>query len=148
MGESFLALNILEKAEHEYLEAHKYNKQDVQILSKLGDITYKLKKYKNSIYCYQQAIKLKPQEASYYNNIALPMLRLGGIKEAISACNKSIEIKPDYYHGFYNKGMIYVETKDFVQALQNFKQVLKINPQFKPAADRIRELETIMKEKS
>jgi tetratricopeptide (TPR) repeat protein len=148
MGEAFLALNIIDKAEVEFLQAHNYNKEDVQILAKLGDISYKLKKYKNSVFCYQQAIKLKPQEPSYYNNIALPMLRLGGLKEAISACNKAIELKPDYYHGYYNKGMIYVETKNFIEAKKSFNQVLKINPKFKPAADRLRELETVMKGKS
>ena len=145
MAEAFHVLNKLPEAEMEYMTAYKMKKGDLQILTKLGDVSFKLKKYKNSVHLYHEAIKLNPQEPSYYNNISLPLLKLGKVQDALAMCNQSIALNPKYFHGYYNKGMIFIESRNLPEAKKQFTQLLKINPNFQPAKDRLKEIEAIIR---
>ncbi len=54
-------------------------------------------------------------------------------KEALSACNKAIEIDPDNEKGHFHRGQAHFGLQEYDLALQDFERVLAINPDNKDA---------------
>jgi tetratricopeptide (TPR) repeat protein len=47
-------------------------------------------------------------------------------QEAINACKKAIEIKPDYHKAYCNMGVAYGELKKYQEAIDTYKEAIKI----------------------
>lgn len=52
-------------------------------------------------------------------------------KQALDIYNRILERNPDDLEAHYNKGLIYYNTGDYAQAIQEYKKVLRINPTYK-----------------
>ena len=62
----------------------------------------KAKEYDYAIYCYTEAIRLKPDYASAYNNRGLAHYEKGDLDAAIKDYNETIRLKPDHARAFNN----------------------------------------------
>ena len=83
--------------------------------------------FTNAIYSYLYAIKIKPNYAQAFNNLAVLLKKLGEINLAIISYIKAINLKPDYIEAFNNIGLIYFEINEYQKSKNFFKQAFKID---------------------
>ncbi len=63
-----------------------------------------LGKKKEAIDCFNQAIKLRSDNADAYNNKGNALRHLGNNKEAIDCYDKAIKLQPDLAYAYNGKG--------------------------------------------
>lgn len=69
------------------------------------------------------------------------MERKGRLDEAISDFTKTIELDKKGIKAYYNRGLIYFAKGEYGLALKDLRQVVKIDPKFLDAKERIKQRE-------
>ena len=65
---------------------------------------------------------------SHIDDIAGLYIDLKNYEKAIEYFNKSIELKPDYFYAYLNKGLLFVEElNDYPKAIENFEKAAQIS---------------------
>ena len=93
----------------------------------LGAINVGTCDFTNAIYSYLYAIKIKPNYAQAFNNLAILLKKLGEFNLAIISYLKAINLKPDYIEAYNNMGLIYIETNEFQKSKFFFDKAFKID---------------------
>jgi tetratricopeptide (TPR) repeat protein len=98
--------------------------------SHLGD-------YQRAIEEAQKAITLDPQFGNPYNDIGVYLIEQGKEDEAIPYLEKAKRAQRYCCYQFphFNRGRIYLKKKMYEQARQEFKEALKIDPDYLPAQE-------------
>ncbi|KAI8427685.1 hypothetical protein MSG28_002144 [Choristoneura fumiferana] len=65
-----------------------------------GNHLYKYKNYKSALVLYDEAIKLCPENASYYGNRSACYMMLGMYKKALEDAQKSVALDPTFTKGY------------------------------------------------
>ena len=89
-GNQLFSVGDFEKAKEKYLASAKEKKDDASILYNLGNVEFKLKRYKESLQYYQDALKLKPNDYLTRNLL----YHIGNAQQAIAHENMQ-EKAPD-----------------------------------------------------
>ena len=78
---------------------------------------------------------------SYYNigYIYLELLKINDM--AASYFSKAIEAKPDYKEAYFNRGLSFEEVGNIMQAQQDYKSSLRIDPDYRLAIDGLNRVE-------
>jgi len=77
------------------------------------------------------AIKLKQNNASYYNKRGLAYYHLGNYQKAIEDYSKAIRLKPDFSLAYFNRGCIYVKDPgQYNKAIEDFNKAIRLNPRY------------------
>lgn len=72
---------------------------------------------------------IKEQKSTYYYNLAVAYTKASLYDDAISAYEKSLEIKKDNPDAYYNLGLLYDSVKqEAPQALENYREYLRLKP--------------------
>ena len=87
-----------------------------------------LKQFDNAIKSYKKAIKINPDFAEAYYNMAIAQKVIGEFEEAIKNYKKALKIKPDYFEAHYNLGNILSEKGDKKAAINCYEYALQIKP--------------------
>ena len=87
-----------------------------------------LMQFDNAINSYKKAIKIKPDYADLYNNMAAALKENGDLDAAIDNCKKAVKIKPYYAEAYINMGNALQAKGDLLAAITNYNKALKINP--------------------
>lgn len=58
------------------------------------------------------------------------MSALGRKEEAIASYDKAIEIKPDYYRAWDNRGDVLRELEQYQEAVSSYSKALEVNPDY------------------
>ena len=77
---------------------------------------------------YKQSLKIKPDYAKAYNNMAVALNHKGDSKAAVDSCQQALKIEPDYADAYINMGIALNDQGDRDAAIDSYKQALKINP--------------------
>ena len=93
----------------------------------LGAINVGKSDFTNAIYSYLYAIKIKPNYAQAFNNLAILLKKLGEFNLAIISYLKAINLKPGYIEACNNLGLIYSETNEIQKSIYFFEMAFKIN---------------------
>ena len=87
--------------------------------------------YQKSTDAYKKAIELKADDASYHNNYALALVKMGKVDEAQVELNKAAQIdtvnSSQYY---FNLGAVLVNTGHMKEAADAFKKATDAKPDF------------------
>lgn len=65
-----------------------------------GNHLYKFKNYKGALAMYEEAIKLCPENASYYGNRSACYMMLGMYKKALEDAQKSVALDNNFTKGY------------------------------------------------
>lgn len=103
------------------LAEQKYNEAD-----KLFDA----EKYKEAIPIYDEAIKLNPNVAKYWNDRGVAYKNLNKNDKALENYNKATELDPNYNFPYNNRGVIYREQHKYKQALTELDKAIELNPNY------------------
>jgi tetratricopeptide (TPR) repeat protein len=87
-----------------------------------------------AVEAFQKAMELKPDEASYYNNYALALVKAKKIPDAQAALEKAAELDPpNAGKYFYNLGAVMMNTGQTDAAGEIFKKAISLTPNYAPA---------------
>jgi Flp pilus assembly protein TadD len=81
-----------------------------------------------AIESYKKAIKIKPNYADVYNNMAAALKENGDLEAAIDNCKEALKIKPYYAEAYINMGNALQVKGDLEAAIDNYNKALKIKP--------------------
>lgn len=94
----------------------------------LGESFYRNGQLIESITCYQQVLRIKPDFPQAFNNIANALLDIGDLDSAITHYKKAIKIKPSYSNALANLGSALTQKKDYKNAVIYLEEAIKIDP--------------------
>ena len=79
-----------------------------EYFNKKGNEYLKLGQYPVAIEYFNNAIRLRQDDADIYHNRATAYGQLGKYQQAIADYNESIRLKPNYADSYHNRGIIYL----------------------------------------
>jgi tetratricopeptide (TPR) repeat protein len=84
--------------------------------------------HREAIQCYDEALRLCPQDSKVYNNRGTAYRALGQHERALQDYGKAIELNPCYPHAYNNQGLVYLAIGQYEQALKDFDMVIQLHP--------------------
>ena len=82
---------------------------------------------------WRQALRLNPNYATAYNNIAYAKIHQCRYKSAIANCKKAIHLNPKFATAYNNKGYAEIGLCRYKSAIANCKKAIHLNPKFATA---------------
>lgn len=89
-----------------------------------GNHLYKFKNYKGALTMYDEAIKLCPDNASYYGNRSACYMMLGNYKKALEDAQKSVALDPAFTKGYIRIAKCCIALGTYTIFITNFKMIL------------------------
>jgi Flp pilus assembly protein TadD len=93
-----------------------------------GKTLRNLKRYEEALAAFEQAIRLDPNHAVYYNEKGLALYDLKRYEEALAAFEQAIRLDPNHSTYHNNKGNTLNILKRYEEALIAFEQAIRSNP--------------------
>lgn len=82
----------------------------------------------------KQAVRIAPNDVRLLNNFSQIVLRQiptdRSRQVALSALRRAVKLDRKFAHAWFNLGVIYMNSGDFANAIENFETTLKIDPQY------------------
>jgi tetratricopeptide (TPR) repeat protein len=85
-------------------------------------------KYEQAITAYQEAIRLKPNDAEALGNLGVAYNRLGQYDKAISAYQEAIRLKPDFARAWANLGEAYKHNGQQSDVIKVYEKLKTLDP--------------------
>lgn len=98
---------------------------DLPIIGNLGYELTQMEKYEESIYYFDRALKLFPNDGYVLSNKSYAYLKMGKAKEALELINKSVKFDPTNSFAYKNMGLIYLALKEKQKACDAFNTAIK-----------------------
>ncbi|KAL9645555.1 hypothetical protein ABK040_000618 [Willaertia magna] len=105
----------------------KSNREIAEEYKNKGNELFKLKKFDESIEMYSKAIEYQ-QDAVYYCNRALVNIHLENYGAALEDSDKAIQLDSKYTKAYYRRGTAHLGLSKLEEALEDFKEALKLSP--------------------
>ena len=99
-------------------------------------------KIEEAIAHYEQALRIKPDDAEAHNNLAVALLQTGRINEAIAQFEQALQLKPDYAEAHVNLAVALENTGRRREAVDHYQQALKLQPDLARASNALARLRT------
>ena len=90
-------------------------------------------KVSEAIAHYEQALRIKPDDAEAHNNLGLALQGLGKVSEAIAHYKQALRIKPDFADAHNDLGTALAQTGKIKEAIEHYEQTLRIDPDYAEA---------------
>ena len=87
-----------------------------------------LGEYEQALNCFEQVLRVLPQEAAVYNNIGYTYCLMGDYNQAIPYLNTCIKYDPDFAYAYANRGYAKLERGSIDSALKDVKYSLELDP--------------------
>ncbi|GCE05856.1 protein kinase domain-containing protein [Dictyobacter aurantiacus] len=95
-----------------------------------GNQLFSAQQYEKAAICYQQALRLTPDNARIYHSRGIALANLQRYEEALEAYEQAIKIEPDFALAHNNKGTVLRQLRRYPEALRAYKQATIIDPQY------------------
>jgi Tfp pilus assembly protein PilF len=86
--------------------------------------------YDRAISDYDQAIRLDPKQAEFYDNRGEAYVAKGDYDRAIADLDHAIRLKPDFPDPYSYRGLAYGRKGDFDRAMADLNKAIALNPRF------------------
>jgi Tetratricopeptide repeat. len=103
------------------------NPYNYALLSNLGTIQRRQEKYEDAMISYQSAFSRRPQDITLLGNIASLYATIGEADKAIDHYNILLSVDKNNQDAIYNRGLLFMQKKDFIGAEEDFDKLLEIN---------------------
>jgi len=115
-------------------DPHLSKKDEAATHVNLGILLMRSKRYDASRAHYERAIKMQPKLSEAYINYAANLIYLGDFEDAITACNKGIELGTKKMpEALFNRAMAYDNLRRYNEAYADLKKALSLRPDWGPA---------------
>jgi Flp pilus assembly protein TadD len=89
----------------------------------------------------REAVRLSPDDASYWNSLGMVLGGNGGPQEAEEAFRRAVELDPSDARYSFNLGLVLADLGRLEEARSFFRKALENAPDFEPARAELRKLE-------
>jgi Flp pilus assembly protein TadD len=93
-----------------------------------GDCYLALKQYELAISCYEEALKLSPENIVIYLKKIHVLHSTQNIEEALDLCIEAIKVSPDNSDLYLTQGNILHDLDQFEKAIDSYNKVINLNP--------------------
>ena len=100
-----------------------------------GNTAFREGRFGDAVHEYEDAIKRDPTNASYRNNLAAALQKIGDFNGAKQQVEKSLELDRNYVKAWAKKGDIEFFLKEYHRAIDSYKAGLQIDPDNKLCKD-------------
>ncbi len=104
------------------------NPQNVLLLSNLGTIQRREKKFRDALVSYTSALSRSPRSTVLLSNRASLYTEMGDYENAITDYTLLLAIDEKNENVLYERGLLYLSKKDYIAAEIDFEKILEINP--------------------
>ena len=84
--------------------------------------------YSDASGAYQNAIRIRPEDAIAHNKLGIVYANLDIYSFAIREHNEAIRLKPDYQEAYYNLGIAYMKSDRIQEAAETFEKAIRLKP--------------------
>jgi tetratricopeptide (TPR) repeat protein len=84
--------------------------------------------YSDASGAYQNAIRIKPEDAIAHNKLGIVYANLDIYSFAVKEHNEAIRLKPDYQEAYYNLGIAYIKSDKIQEAAEAFEKAIRLKP--------------------
>lgn len=148
LGLALMNQGKLEEAIASFTQAIQRDRTLVAAYNNLGLALAQQGKLNDAGAVYMEGIKLNPNLAALYTNVGDVLRRLDRVEEAISAYKLALNLPdmmgiPASSHtlAHYGLGLLYQKQGQVAEAIVEFEQALKINPNYQPAQTSLRQIQ-------
>jgi predicted O-linked N-acetylglucosamine transferase (SPINDLY family)/SAM-dependent methyltransferase len=110
-------------------EAAGYAQKAAGYAQKAGALT-ELKRYKEAVSLFDQAIMLQPEVAEMYNNRGVALAALCRYEDAVESYHEALRIRKDYAVAHANLGGSLVQLKRYSGAVSHYEDALNLKPDY------------------
>ena len=104
------------------------NAGDFEAHYNLGAMLQARKQLEPAIAEYEQAVKLRPDDAVANNALGAALVSAGQPQRGIHCLRAALKTRPDYFDAHYNLGFALAGTNDMPGASEQFQAALKLQP--------------------
>ncbi|MGD0280098.1 MAG: tetratricopeptide repeat protein, partial [Smithella sp.] len=80
---------------------------------------------------FNEAIRLQPDYAKFYNIRGGAYYNLGQYQRAIEDFNEAIRLKPDYAYPYYNRGLVYAkDLGQYQRGIEDFNEAIRLKSDY------------------
>ena len=126
-GDINLWLDKREKAEHDYNQALKFNKDNVKAMLGLGHLLLMQGNYKEALLQYNKAFRIKPDDSSVLVALANAYKYSSNDEMAKQYFSLALKYDSNNSKASYNLGLIFLKENDEENAEKFFKKALSVN---------------------
>lgn len=116
----------IEKAKDLYLKAIELDSAFCDAMDNLGQLLRSQGNLEKAIYWYKKSLKILPENPVALQNLALAYRLQGKMKEAIAEYQLLIKVDPKNPEGYYGLGTIYLDLKQYSNAVTQLKKAEKL----------------------
>ncbi|HEX9759233.1 MAG TPA: tetratricopeptide repeat protein [Nitrospiria bacterium] len=117
------------EAETAIREAIRLEPDDADYLALLGSLLLQQRRWKEALQVVEEGLREDPEHVECANFRAMALNKLGRKEEASASIEGALARDPDNASTHARRGWILLEQGDQTQALENFREALRINPQ-------------------
>jgi len=110
-----------------------------------GNEHFKNGEYEKAIELYSEAIKLNPDEPTFYTNRSIAHFKTEGYGYALEDANKSISLNRNFFKGYYRRAATNMALGKFKEALKDFEILKNSKPGDKFYADKFNDCQKIVR---
>ena len=123
-------------------------RQKASFYKEQGNKCLKNGKLNDAIIYYTKGIEADPNNALLYSNRAMANLKLGKNDLVIDDCTESIKLDDSYFKSYLRRASAYRNLGQVEQSEQDFRTVLKLQPDNKEALNELNKLKLVKENKS
>jgi tetratricopeptide (TPR) repeat protein len=145
---AYMQMGILMAAQHNpiaiqyYKNATRIQPNSTEAWYAIGMFYQNVGDWQNAITAYNALIAADIKDTyskqACYNLGAIHLVHLKKYQEAVDYFTKAIQAAPDYSEAYYSRGLAYHAIGDTKQAVNDFQQCLRIDPDYQPAKEELK----------
>ena len=89
---------------------------------------YAKRDYARAVAAYNEAVKLNPNQAAFYNDRGMAYRKLKKYEAAIADYTQAIKLTPQQADAYYNRGNAYKANREFEKAIADLGEAVRLNP--------------------
>lgn len=128
LGDALESSNNAKKAFEVYNRILHKKPDYARILSSIGVMYFKRKRYKNAIREFKHSIEIDSNQFVTWEHLGTTYAEQGKTKDAELAFRRALELAPASGPTWFRMGVLKIKTKKFEEAVEIFNQCLKLEP--------------------
>lgn len=94
----------------------------------LGEVEMGMGAYKDAANDFDLATTYEPTSDDAFRGLAQSYQQLGRMDDAEKALQKAIQVRPQYYAGYYRLGALYLKQARYTDAVNQFRRATELSP--------------------